>query len=460
MKGFGIYVWLSVFCFNTFGQSGVINLSITNCLEYASGNNSNIKVARFDEQISIQQINEVKGRALPQANIIGNFEDKLIVPFLIIPAGSSSLGPPGGSPAQEATKIRLGYQYNTSVVGEVTQMIIDPSLGIALKAAKQGTQLYKQQSQQITEQTAYNIASAYYQVIVLQKQQQLLKGNLIAVNKTAQITELQFRNGVAKQVDVNRFKVNANNLKSQINLSEMTVDQAMNGLKYQMGMPFSQAVILTDTTLTFNPEDISWSGETDNIIANRIDYKVLQTNLNLQQLDKANNQRGYYPSLTAYANYGYNAQGAEFGLIKTPTNHWVDYRNSSLGLRLRVPVFDGFQRSSRNQQAKLKINQLKENINLSKQSMNLEISNAVTQYNNALQRIDIEKQNVQLADEVYSVTQLEYKEGVTSSTNLVTSEMSLREAQNAYTNTLLDFYNARLNLEKAKGTIITFLNSK
>ena len=83
MKVFGIYVWLSVFCLNTFGQSGVMNLSITNCLEYASGNNSNIKVARFDEQISIQQINEVKGRALPQANIIGNFEDKLIVPFLI-----------------------------------------------------------------------------------------------------------------------------------------------------------------------------------------------------------------------------------------------------------------------------------------------------------------------------------------------------------------------------------------
>ena len=92
--------------------------------------------------------------------------------------------------------------------------------------------------------------------------------------------------------------------------------------------------------------------------------------------------------------------------------------------------------------------------------MNLEIANATTQYKNALQRIDIEKQNVQLADEVYSVTQLEYKEGVKSSINLVTSEMSLREAQNAYTKTLLDFYNARLNLEKAKGTITTFLNSK
>ena len=221
MKVFGVFVYFIVFTIEfAAAQTEVLNLSITNCIEYSGGNNSNIKVAKYDEQISYQQIKEVKGRALPQANINGNFEDKLIVPFLIIPGGGSAFGPPG-APAQEATKIKMGYQFNTSVVGEVTQMIIDPSLGIALKAAKQGTQLYKQQSQQVTEETAYKIASSYYQVIVLEKQQQLLRANLKTVTKTAEITELQFKNGVAKQVDVNRLKVNANNLKSQINLSEI-----------------------------------------------------------------------------------------------------------------------------------------------------------------------------------------------------------------------------------------------
>jgi len=92
--------------------------------------------------------------------------------------------------------------------------------------------------------------------------------------------------------------------------------------------------------------------------------------------------------------------------------------------------------------------------------MNLEISNAVVQYKNAQQRIQAESENVTLAEEVYKVTQLEYREGVTPSINLVTSEMSLREAQNAYTNSLLDFYTARLNLEKAKGTVTSFINSK
>ena len=450
---------------SVFGQDSPITLSVKNCLEYAGANSSNLKMARFDEKISVQQINEVKGRALPQANITGAWEDKLIVPFLIIPGGfggapGSTSGAPGGNASSEATKIRMGYQFNTTVVGEVTQMIIDPSLGIALKAAKEGTKLYKQQTQQVSEETAYNIANAYYQVIVRQKQQDLLKANLNTVGKTLDNTELQLKNGVAKQVDVNRLKVNSNNLKSQINQSDLGLQQALNNLKFQMGMPLNQPVILTDTALTFSPEDVSGLGEADNIISNRIEYKLLQTNLSLLQLDKANNARGYYPSLTGYANYGYNGQGAQFHVVKTPDNGWVDYRNSSLGLRLRIPVFDGFQRSSRNQMAKLKIDQLRENITLSKQSMNLEISNAVVQYKNAQQRIQAESENVTLAEEVYKVTQLEYREGVTPSINLVTSEMSLREAQNAYTNSLLDFYTARLNLEKAKGTVTSFINSK
>ena len=94
MRVFGVLVYLVISFINPlFAQDDILNLSIKNCLEFAGGNNSNIKVAKFDEKISVQQINEVKGRALPQANITGNFEDKLIVPFLIIPAGGNSFGP-------------------------------------------------------------------------------------------------------------------------------------------------------------------------------------------------------------------------------------------------------------------------------------------------------------------------------------------------------------------------------
>ena len=435
-------------------------LSIQNCIEYAKQNNSNIEVARFDERIAQEQVNEVKGRGLPQANINGSYQDQLKLPVLVLP--SNLTGAAGGGTGEEngSTAIPIGNQYNSSLTGEVTQMIFDPSFYIGLKAAKSGSQLYQQQTQKVSEQTAYNIANAYYQVIVAQKQLQLLSSNLNNTQKVLANTELQFKNGVAKQVDVNRLQVNASNLKSQIQQADLSLQRALNNLKFQMGMPLNQVITLSDTALTFHEEATAAPETTDDFYKNRIDYKILQTNLELQELDRRNNVAGYYPTLSAFANYGYTAQGNDFGFFPTGSNDWFDYTTATIGLRLKIPVFDGLQRNARIQQSRLKASQLKENIKLTQQSIDLDVSNADMQYRSTLQRIESEQKNVDLAQQVYEVTQLEFQEGVGTSTDVVEAETSLRQAQNTYINTLLDLYTARLDMEKAKGTLLNYLASK
>ncbi len=434
-------------------------LSIQEAIDYAGQHNSRIKMARFDEKIAEQQTNEVRGRGLPQANINGNFEDRLKIPLLVIPGGIPGAPDGGDSGNEEGIGIPMGYQYNSGLSGEVTQMIFDPSFWVGLNAAKSSGQLYQQQTQQVSEETAYNIASAYYQVIVVQKQLQLLRSNLESTEQTLTTTQLQFENGVAKQVDVNRLRVNASNLTSQIQQAELQLEQVLNSLKFQMGMPLTQAVVLSDTTFNFQEDNAVLADISEDFYKNRIDYQLLQTNLDLQKLDQRNNKAGYYPKLSAYANYGYQAQGAELGLFATPNNGWVDYTTASIGLRLNIPVFDGLQRNARIQQSKLKTQQLEENISLTRQAIDLEASNALTQYQSTLQRIEAEQQNVALAQQVYEVTQLEFREGVGTSTDVVEAETSLRQAQNTYINTLLDLYVARLDFEKAKGSLLTYLSS-
>jgi outer membrane protein TolC len=379
------------------------------------------------------------------------------VPLLVIPG---TLGGQGGENTGGTTAIPMGYQYNSSLTGEVTQMILDPSFGVAVKGAKENSKLYSQQTQKVSEDKAYNIANAYYQSIVLEKQMKLLKSNLQSTEKTLANTELQFKNGVAKHVDVKRLQVNSSNLKSQIQQAELNLDQALNNLKYQIGLPLTQKIVLSDTALVLDKEG-ALSLENEQVsFQNRIDFQILQTNLNLLELNKKNNARGYFPTLTAFGNYGYVAQGADFGVYKTSSNGWVDYTTASIGLRLRIPIFDGLQRNARNQQSKLKIRQLEENINLTKEGIDLEVSNASTQYKNTLERIEAEERNVELAKEVYEITQLEFREGVGTSTNVVESETALRQAQNTYITTLLNLYTARLDLEKAKGNLLNYINSK
>jgi outer membrane protein len=52
---------------------------------------------------------------------------------------------------------------------------------------------------------------------------------------------------------------------------------------------------------------------------------------------------------------------------------------------------------------------------------------------------------------------IEYQEGESSTMTLVDSETKLREAQTNYINSLLELYIARLDIEKANGTLTTYL---
>lgn len=457
---------------NSPGAFAQTRMSIRDCISYAGQNNSNLRMARQDEDVARQVNNQTRGRGLPQANITGTWSDNLKLQQLVLtPAAlalfggagkkdtSSSAGS-GSSATPTKGGVTLGYRYSSVVTGEVTQMIFDPSFWVGLKAAKYNRMYYAQTTQQVNEQVAYNIANAYYQVIVAQKQLELLGYNINSTGRLLANTKLQFQNGVAKQVDVNRIQVNYSNLISQQQQAQLNLDKAMNNLKYQMGMDIAEAVQLSDTSLSFTNDATLLQEVDSSYFERRINYKLAKTNITLQDLDRRNNISGYYPTLTAFANYAYNAQGPNLGLYKTnPESPWINYTTSAIGLRFRFNVFDGLQRNALVQQSKIKTRKMEENLIQTRRNINLEVSNALTQYRNTLQRINADSQNVSLAQEVYKVTQLEFREGVGTSTDVVNSETSLRQAQNTYVNTLLNLYLARLDLERAKGNILNYLNS-
>ncbi len=432
---------------------GAKALSIKECIEYASENNYNLRIARLDENISDKRIIEVRSTGLPQANINGVFEDRLKIPLLIIPNMDQFMG--GG----QGGGIPMGYQYNSSLSGEVTQMIYDQTFWTGLKAAKSSTKYYKQNSTWVNENTAYSIADSYYKVIVIEKQLTLLNINLSNTTTTLSMTELQYNNGLAKKVDINRLRVNKANLESQIKQAELNLEQAYNSLKFQMGMPLDQPIALSDTTFELSQTELQSAENPGQFFDKRTDYRLLETNLELQKLDQKSITNQYFPRLTGFANYSYVGQGPDLGLYKTKNNDWVDYTTASIGLRLSIPVFDGLRKSALVQQSKVKQDQLKQQLELKKQQINIEVSNAEIQYKNTYHRIAAEQENVNLAEEVYNVTQLEFREGVGTSTDVVNAEFALRQAQNIYISTLLELYTARLQLEKSKGNIINYLTS-
>ena len=440
-----IILALSLLSTGLFGQG----LTLKQCVDYANSNNGNIKNANTDVRISEKKIDEQIGSMLPQIDASGNYTNNLELSTTLLPG--ELINKPGTE-----IPVTFGTKHTVSAGIQLNQKIFDPTFGIALKAVKIVKQQAEQNLRKSAEQTAYAVSGTYYQTLVIGKQINTLHATLEASEKLLLSTDLKFKNGMAKQVDVDKIRVSYNNIKSQTQQSELSYRQSLNTLKYQMGMPVDKVLTLSNDAIDTDFSVFETPADSFNI-DNKVDYQLRKIDLNGYELDKKRNQAAYFPSLSLIANYGVNAMRNQFDFTQ-PGGVW--FPSSYIGLNLKIPVFDGLQKHARISQSKLNIEKSKVNIQLTEQSIKVDLSNYEIQYRNAIDNIHNEKDNLDLAASVYKNVQNQFQQGASSSLDLIQAESAYTESQNNYYNKLLTLYIARINLEQTKGTLLNYINKQ
>jgi outer membrane protein TolC len=69
-----------------------------------------------------------------------------------------------------------------------------------------------------------------------------------------------------------------------------------------------------------------------------------------------------------------------------------------------------------------------------------------------------DKENLNLAKDVFEATNLQYRQGTASLTDFLNADYSYKEAQSNYINSLLNFMSSRLDYEKSQGTLTAYIN--
>jgi len=415
---------------------------LKDCIEYGLKNFGTVRIAQYQTQTADQQAREALGLYLPQVSATGTTTDNLKLQQSVIPAGV--FGP-------EPRVFIIGQKYQTNLTAQVSQPIFDRSLLIGIKANKPNQQLAALNTRQTQEDVIYNIASNYYQVFVAQQQIALLRDNLERTQQVLNILKLQRDNGVIQPVDYTRTEVSYNSTQSQLTLAENDRNLALNRLKYQMGMPQDQPLELTDSTLLtqlptldnepFDPKQL-------------VSFQQSEANIALQQLQFQRIKAGYLPTLSLTGNYGTVNLGAQ--TIDQLFSNFVGF--GSVGLRLNIPIFDGFQRDSRLKQQRLTVLTQQEQQKLNTSAYQLQFNSAQSQIQRAQTSLQNDDRNVKLAQEVYNITTLQYKQGTKLLTDLINADNSYREARTNYINSLINLYQARLDLEQSQGKLLTFYN--
>ncbi len=425
-----------------------ISLTLQDALQYALKNSSDARKAALDVQNGNYKIDETRARALPQLSINSSLTDQYKKQSFVF---DSSFIKPGAS---GAILVPAGTTWNSLSTINLEQKLFDQSVFTGLKAAKSTQQYYQLASQLTDEQIIEQVATAYYQVLVQRQKLVVIDTNIANTTKVFNIISGQYQNGLAKKIDVDRTQVTISNLKAQRQQLINAVTQQENALKFYMGMEISIPISLPPSQINnIQPQEVSPQDSLD--ISERTEYKILKKQDELYRFNRDAFKAEYYPTLSLSAAHSLNGVSENFVLFrgKDQGGYWFNYGSASLNLH--VPLFNGFATRARVREANVSLEKNTEDIRNTALSLNLAYQNAKTQIENSIITLNNQKDNVQLAQEIFFDTQNNYNNGLAPLTDLLDSENSLTEAQNNYSSALLDYKLAEIQLIKSKGQLKT-----
>ncbi len=289
-------------------QPTATKISLPDALKYALANNENIKKALLDEKSAGYKIKETIGSGLPQINGTGTVTTYPALATQLLPGELA--GQPG-----TLIPVQFGTKYNTSGGLQLQQLLFRKSFFVGLEAAQTTKDLYSLRTQMSEEEVIYNVSSAYLQLLQTKEQFSTIDANTKRLEQLEKILKLQYQNDVATKVQLNRVTVSKTNLENNRQTLTAAYDQQKNALKFFMGLPMNQDLEIADSVPTLDAL-VNVQADPKTILSQKIDFKLLNTQKSLYKLNVKNIASGYAPSLSAIANYSYNAQRNEFNFFR------------------------------------------------------------------------------------------------------------------------------------------------
>lgn len=412
-------------------------LSLKDAINYALENKADAKKAKLSVENSEHLIGEVRSRALPQISAQGNLTLNPILQQMALTMNGESM------------IIEMGQKWNAVGGVHLTQNLFDYSVFTGLKAAKTTREFYKVNEQLTQEQVIEAVAKNYYQIFITKQKLETINQTLENTTKVQNTVQGLFDNGLAKKVDLDRIKVTVVNLNSAKQQLENAVKLQENALKFLIGMEINNAIELVEEDINVTPVLM----ENPNV-KNLTQYQALEVQKQLLVYNKESFKAAYYPTLSLSGNYSYQGLGDKFPLSTyKPADgvYWMDF--ASVGLNLNIPIFSGFRTRSQVRQAQNQLDVLEVDMKETEQALNLAFENAKTQINNSVITIENQRENVKLAQEVLDNTQNNYINGLATLTDLIEAENALADAKNNYSNALLEYKVAEIELIKSKGEL-------
>lgn len=420
-------------------------LSLQAAINLALQQNPDVKNARLDILIQQAKNAEVTRLALPNVSGSGQIIAYPDPVKSFIPAQFFDPKAPAGA----FTPVQFTPKYGNTASVTANQILFDGSVLVALQARQAILKLAEQNAQLSEENVRVNVTQAYNALVVAGKQFNILKSSLSNARTLLNDIRIMQETGVAEKIELDRTRVTVNNLATDsIRIQNLlTVSEQL--LKYRMGIRLDQPIVLTDTSVSQTVASAQAMLLNESDFTNRTEFKLLETQLKLNQYDLKRHRLSGLPSLAAFGGGTYTYSTNTFRDLFREQYIFI----SNVGLQLNVPIFDGLQRRNRVKQAQLTIEKTKNSIENARLGFDFQAQSSRTTLRNNLLALQNQQNNAELAFSVYELAQRKYREGVGSNLEVTQAQTEYLQAQSNYFQALLDVSNAQTELQRALGQL-------
>lgn len=407
-----------------------LTLSLKEAQDYAVKQNRSLRNAELAVQQAYAQRWQTIAAMLPSVDASWGYTNM---------CGYSMEMNMGGMPVTIEMPNNSSFSLQTSI-GINGQAIVGALLNsIAIDMQK----LSKEQSE-LSLRTS--VISAYASVLVLQNVVSLMDSSYQNVERLYQMTQRSVEVGAAEQTAADQIKVRVNTLCNNISANERSISLAEAALKVLLDVP-----VTTELTL-ITPLDDMLSAETvlnllgeDFVIANNLNYQLLEKNVELAKKNVAMAAVAYGPTVAAFHQYSSQKYYGEGGFRMTPPN--------TIGVQISMPLWSSGKRAAGVIDKKIALEEARnsfaetaDNLGIQNQQLRYSLQNAYETYMN-------EKDNIEVSGRVFQSTTNKFNYGAASNLELVNASNDLITAQSSY-------IQAALNLVQAQASLQEFLNTK
>lgn len=416
--------------------------TLQEAISYGLEHNYSAVNASRDIDISKQRKRETTATGLPQISGAVDYTNNVILQQQPFPVYLFDPTIPDGTYAPVA----FSQKHNMGASARLSQLIFDGSYIVALQASRTYLEYYQNAKQKSNNDIREMISNAYGTVLLAEESITILERNQASLEKTLNDTRETFKNGLIEEENVEQLQITLSSVDINLKNTRRLRDIAYKMLKVAMGMDVDAPLELTDKLdgLTVSNIDPALTGTTFDV-KGTVDFRIAQNFEQQRSLELKLEKSRALPTLGTSFTYGANAFSNKFTFTNR-TQPWYDY--AILGVNLNIPIFSGFARSARTQQARIRLDQAKTQLVEAEQQLKLAYEKAATEYEFSIEQYETAKSSLRLAERIEGKQQTKFTEGLSTSFDLNDAQRQLYTAQQQYLQSMVDIINKKAALEK------------